>query len=113
MAHRVIEEIPMFAVVQTSGKQYRVEPGTRITVDRMAANDVGTTVKLEQVLLVGGNELKIGNPTVKGASVTAKVVSHDLGDRVITFKMRRRLRMRRRVGFRASLTELEIVSIDA
>ena len=102
----------MFAVVQTSGKQYRVEPGAQITIDRIGAAE-GSTVTFDKVLLVGGNELKVGTPTVAGAKVTAKVVSHDLGDKVITFKMRRRQRMRRRVGFRARLTTLEIVSIEA
>jgi len=101
----------MFAVVETSGKQYRVEPGTRITVDRMTA-DEGSTVTLDRVLLLGGTDLKIGSPTVAGATVTAKVVEHELGEKVMTFKMRRRLRMRRRVGFRARLTTLEIVEIQ-
>lgn len=102
----------MFAVVETSGKQYRVEPGARITVDRMQA-DEGATITLDRVLMVGGDALRVGTPVVEGARVTARVVAHELGDKVITFKYRRRLRMRRRVGFRARLTTLEIVSIDA
>lgn len=102
----------MFAVVQTCGKQYRVEPGAQITVDRLQA-DEGATVTLDQVLMLGGNDTKIGTPTVQGAKVTAKVVSHFKGEKVITFKYRRRLRMRRRVGYRHSHTTLEIVSIDA
>ncbi len=102
----------MFAVVETSGKQYRVEPGATITVDRVQAEE-GSTITLDRVLLVGGDSVKIGAPTLAGAKVTAKVVGHKLGDKVITFKYRRRHRSRRRVGFRASLTQLHIVSIDA
>ena len=99
----------MFAVVETSGKQYRVEPGIQITVDRMQA-DEGATVTLDRVLMLDST---IGTPVVAGANVTARVVAHGKGEKVITFKYRRRLRMRRRVGFRASLTVLEIVSINA
>jgi large subunit ribosomal protein L21 len=102
----------MFAVVQTCGKQYRVEPGATITVDRLGAAE-GSTIKLDQVLLVGGQSVKVGDPTVAGASVTARVVGHGKGEKLITFKYRPKHRMRRRVGFRASLTTLEIVSIDA
>lgn len=101
----------MFAVVETSGKQYRVEPGARITVDRMQA-DEGATITLERVLLVGGDAVQIGTPTVVGAKVTAKVVSHDLGEKVLSFKYVPKRRYRRRVGFRARHTTLEIVSID-
>lgn len=101
----------MFAVVQTCGKQYRVEAGATITVDRLGAEE-GSTIKLDQVLLVGGDSTKIGSPVISGASVTAKVVAHGKGVKLITFKYRAKHRTRRRVGFRASLTHLEIVSID-
>lgn len=102
----------MFAVVQTSGKQYRVEPGATIVVDRMKVEE-GATITLDQVLMVGGDSVRIGTPTVAGVTVTATVVSHDRGDKVITLKYRPKHRTRRRVGFRSSLTTLQIVSIDA
>ncbi len=102
----------MFAIVETSGKQYRVAAGDTIVVDRMAA-DVGATIKLERVLLVSGDDTKIGAPTLDGVTVTAKVVDHPRGEKKITFKYRARKRQRRRVGFRHSHTALEIVSIDA
>ncbi len=102
----------MFAIVATSGKQYRVEPGASIVVDRMGA-EVGDTITLEEVLLVSGDDTKVGTPTVAGAKITAKVVDHHKGDKVIAFKYRPRGRYRRRVGFRHSHTTLEIVSIDA
>jgi len=102
----------MFAIVETSGKQYRVEPGASIVVDRMGA-DVGDTITLERVLLVSGDDTKVGTPTIGGAKVTAKVVDHHKGEKVIAYKYRPRQRYRRRVGFRHSHTTLEIVSIDA
>lgn len=102
----------MYAIVATSGKQYRVEKGATITVDHVDA-EVGATITLDQVLLVGGDEVKVGSPNVKGAKVTAKVVGHELGDKVVTFKYKRRNRSRVRKGFRASLTTLEITDIKA
>jgi large subunit ribosomal protein L21 len=101
----------MFAVVETSGKQYRVEPGAVINVDKMPVEE-GATITLDRVLLIGGVDLKIGAPTVAGATVTAKVVGHPKGDKVMTFKYTPTHRTRRRVGFRHSHTTLEIVSID-
>jgi large subunit ribosomal protein L21 len=102
----------MYAIVATSGRQFRVEKGGFITVDRLAA-EVGTEITLDQVLIIGGDEIKVGTPTVEGAAVTARVVSHDRGDKVVTMKYKRRKRSRVRTGFRASLTKLEITEIKA
>ena len=102
----------MFAIVETGGKQYRVAKGDTIVVDRMEAED-GTKITLDRVLLVADKDVKVGTPTVKGAKVTAKVVDHHKGKKIITFKYRPRGRMRRRVGFRHSHTTLEITGIKA
>mgnify|MGYP002634973768 CR=1 FL=1 len=102
----------MFAIVETSGKQYRVEPGGSIVVDRVDA-EVGATIKLERVLMVSGDNTQVGSPTIGGATVTVTVADHHMGDKTITFKYRRTRRYRRRVGYRHSHTTLEIVSIDA
>lgn len=102
----------MFAIVENSGKQYRVEPGARITVDRLQAEE-GATVTLDKVLLVGGDGVKVGSPHVVGAQVQARVIEHTKGEKVVTFKYRRRQRTRRRVGFRHSHTTLEILAIQA
>ena len=102
----------MYAVVEQGGKQYRVSEGDTIEVDRLEA-DEGSEVELGRVLLVGGDKVKVGAPTVKGAKVTAKIVSHHLGDKVETFKYRPRKRYRKLGGFRASLTKLEITGIKA
>ena len=100
----------MFAIVETSGRQYRVQKGDVITVDRMDAEE-GAELTLDRVLLLSGDAVKVGAPTVDGASVSAKVTGHPRGDKVVAFKFRRRPRYRRRVGFRHSHTTLEITDI--
>ena len=102
----------MYAIVEACGKQYRVEPGKRIVVDRLDASE-GDTVSLDKVLLIGGDQVKVGTPTIAGATVEVKVIDHHLGDKVITFKYLHRRRFRRRVGFRHSHTTIEIVGIKA
>jgi large subunit ribosomal protein L21 len=102
----------MYAIIATSGKQYRVEPGAKITVDRIEAAE-GSTIELDQVLLVGGNATTIGAPTIPGAKVTAKVAAHVLGEKRITFKFLHRRRRRTKVGHRPRFTTLEIVAIHA
>jgi len=102
----------MYAIVETSGKQYRVEPGAELVIDRINAQ-VGSTIELDRVLLIGGESLQIGAPTVAGAKVKAEVASHDRGDKCITFKYTRTRRKRVRRGFRSSLTTLKILCIEA
>jgi large subunit ribosomal protein L21 len=80
----------MYAVIKSGGKQYKVAPGEKLKVEQLAA-EVGASVVLDQVLLVGeGDSVRLGQPVVAGASVTATVVSHGRGDKVKIFKMRRR-----------------------
>jgi large subunit ribosomal protein L21 len=100
----------MYAIVETSGKQYRVAKGDTILVDLMAA-DVGATITLDRVLLVHGTEVKVGAPTVAGASVTARVVEHPRGEKLRSFKYVRTRRYRRRHGYRHHHTKLEILDI--
>jgi large subunit ribosomal protein L21 len=101
----------MYAVVETQGAQYRVTEGQMIQVDRMDA-EPGARVVLDRVLMVGGADgVTVGSPLVDGTNVFATVVSHDQGDKVITFKYRSRKRYRKTRGFRASLTTLEINAI--
>jgi large subunit ribosomal protein L21 len=103
----------MFAIVATSGKQFRVTEGDRILVDRVPAN-VGQTVRLDSVLMVGGEEKPmVGTPFVQGAAVEATVVSHRAGDKIIVFKFEARKRKRRKIGHRQQLSELRIGSIRA
>jgi large subunit ribosomal protein L21 len=101
----------MFAIVETSGRQFRVTEGDRIVVDRIAAK-VGETVRLDSVLLVaGGAEPAIGMPFVAGAAVEATVIAHRSGDKVIVFKYRPKKRERRKVGHRRLLSEIRIGAI--
>jgi large subunit ribosomal protein L21 len=103
----------MFAIVATSGKQFRVSEGDRIVVDRVSAN-VGQTVRLDSVLLVGGDGgPMVGTPFVSGAAVEATVVSHRSGDKIIVFKFEARKRKRRKTGHRQQLSELRIGAIRA
>jgi large subunit ribosomal protein L21 len=103
----------MYAVVKTGGKQYRVSMGEKLDVELLAA-EVGATVTLNEVLMVGlGSDVKIGAPTVSGASVTATVVEHGKGDKVHIFKMRRRKHYRKSQGHRQQYTRLEITAINA
>lgn len=102
----------MFAIIANGGKQYRVATGDKVVVDRMDA-EVGASITIEQVLLVSGDDIKVGTPNVDGAKVVVKVLDHHKGEKVLTFKYRPTRRMRKRKGFRHSHTTLEIVSIDA
>jgi large subunit ribosomal protein L21 len=86
----VFQEVHMYAVIKTGGKQYRVAAGEKIKVEQIAA-DVGQEIVIDQVLAVGdGAALKIGTPLVSGATVKATVVAHGKHDKVRIFKMRRR-----------------------
>ena len=74
-----------YAVVQTGGKQHRVEKGSRFRVEKLPGS-VGETVKLDEVLMLGGDKVAIGTPTIAGAQVTAKIVGQTRGPKVIVFK---------------------------
>ena len=101
----------MYAVVETSGRQFRVEPGRRIEVGRLSA-EVGSLIELDRVLLVAAEgEIRIGAPLVEGARVTAEVQRHALGRKQVVFKKKRRKNYRRNVGHRQPCTVLEIKEI--
>lgn len=102
----------MYAVVAASGKQFKVAEGDTIVVDRLEA-EVGSSVTLDQVLLLGGGNVLVGAPTVAGASVTAEVVDHHLGEKRSTFKWMRTRRSRVLNGFRPSMTTLRITAISS
>jgi len=101
----------MYAVIKTGGKQYKVAPGEKLKVEQIPA-DVGAEVVLDQVLMIGeGESVRLGQPTVAGASVKATVVAQGRGDKVRIFKMRRRKNYHRTQGHRQNYTELKIDSI--
>jgi len=105
------QEVHMYAVIKTGGKQYRVAAGEKIKVEQIAA-DVGQEIVFDQVLAVGnGSEIKVGTPLVSGATVTVTVLAHGRHDKVHIFKMRRRKHYQKRQGHRQNFTELQIASI--
>jgi len=102
----------MYAIIETGGKQYRVELGTEIQVDRLDVQP-GEAVELERVLLVAnGDETAVGRPVVDGASVAATVLAQERGDKVVVFKYKPKARTRVKKGFRAELTRLRIADIS-
>jgi large subunit ribosomal protein L21 len=102
----------MYAVIKTGGKQYRVSTGDKLRVEKLPGN-VGDAVTFDQVLLVGGEALKLGKPLVGGAKVEAKITAQGLGKKLVVFKFRRRKNYRRKNGHRQPYTALEIVNIVA
>ena len=100
----------MYAVVETSGKQYKVQEGDELLVDLMDATE-GSTVELDRVLLLSDKDVKVGTPTVAGAKVTAEVIAHSQGEKRVTYRYNRRHRTRRLKGFRPDHTTLLIKSI--
>ena len=101
----------MYAVVETGGKQYKVQPGESLQVELLPA-DVGSTVELDRVLLIGGDAgVEVGRPTVAGARVVAEVVAQEKGDKIIVFRYKRKVRYRRKTGPRQHLTRLLIKEI--
>lgn len=102
----------MYAVIRTGGKQYRVAEGDTIRVEKLVG-DVGSTVELDDVLMVGGETVAVGRPQVAGAKVVAEITAQDRAKKIIVFKMKRRKGFRRRRGHRQPYTELRIQSVKA
>jgi len=100
----------MFAVIKTGGKQYRVAVDDALKVEKVAG-EPGDIIQFGEVLVVGGDSVTLGNPTVAGASVAAEVVSQARGDKVIAFKKRRRKNSRRKRGHRQEFTLIRISEI--
>lgn len=102
----------MYAVIVTGGKQYRVAQGETLRVEKLEA-EVGAAVTFDQVLLVGsGDGIKVGAPTLGGASVAAKVIKHGRLDKVRIVKFRRRKHHMKQQGHRQHYTEVEITGIS-
>ena len=100
----------MFAIIKTGGKQYRVAAQDVVTVGKLAGNP-GDTVAFEDVLLVGGDAVVVGCPTVAGATVAGELVEHQRGPKVIVFKKRRRKNSRRKRGHRQEFSVIRITEI--
>ncbi len=100
-----------FAIIETGGKQYKVEPGQKLKVEKLEA-EPGETLSLNNVLLVAdGEAVKVGTPHVAGAKVEVKVLKQGKGDKKIVFKYHSKTRYRKKKGHRQLYTELEVVGI--
>lgn len=102
----------MYAVIATGGKQYKVSEGDIIQVEKLGV-EAGETYTFDQVLLVNGEEMKIGNPTVADATVEAEVVKNGRGKKVIVYKFKRKTGYHKKQGHRQAYTEVKINKINA
>jgi len=101
----------MFAVIKTGGKQYRVQEGQVLKVEKLAVEE-GKAVEFNEVLLVSnGDDIKVGAPFIEGVKVTVEVVSHGRGDKVKILKFRRRKHSMTRMGHRQWFTEVKVTAI--
>jgi len=105
--------ITMYAIVSIAGQQFKVKENMPVFVHRLDANE-GDAVTFNEVLLLDNDgKITVGSPTVSGASVSAKVISHQKGDKVIVFKKKRRKGYQKSNGHRQSFTKIQIESIIA
>lgn len=101
----------MYAIVDIAGQQFKVEKGKKLFVHRLAA-DEGSSLEFDKVLLLEDNgKVKVGSPIVKGATISAKVLSHLKGDKVLVFKKKRRKSYQKMNGHRQCLSQIEIEDI--
>ncbi len=102
----------MFAVIRTGGKQYKVVKDDVLSIEKVAG-EVGSELKIGDVLLVGGETTKTGAPLVSGASVTAEILVQGKGEKVVAFKKKRRKNTHRKRGHRQEFTQIKITGISA
>ena len=102
----------VYAVIQTGGKQYRVQQGDVIFVEKLDVQ-AGDAVKFDQVLFVGGDEAKIGTPVVAGASVEGKVLAQVKGQKIVVYKYKAKKNERKKQGHRQPYTKVEITAVNA
>jgi large subunit ribosomal protein L21 len=102
----------MFAIVEISGKQYKVSPGDKIDVDRLVG-DIGSIVTFEKVLLTDTDgKVKVGTPKVDKLVAKAKILENIQDEKINVRRYKHKVRYRKSMGFRAKLTKLEILSIE-
>jgi large subunit ribosomal protein L21 len=111
LADTVLKEIKMYAVIQTGGKQYRVEQGNTLLIEKLDVKE-GEDVVLDNVLLIGdGEKISVGRPKLDGASVLAEVLKQTRGAKIIVFKKRSKKGYKKTQGHRQDLTEIKIKEI--
>ena len=102
----------MYAIFKNGGKQYKVEEGDILLLDKLSL-DAKETVEFKEVLAVNAGELKVGAPFIDGAVVTAEVINEGRARKVVIFKKRRRKDSKVKRGFRRSFTRVRIIKIAA
>ena len=102
----------MYAVIATGGKQYKVSEGDVIKVEKLGV-EAGQTYTFDKVLLVSGDEVRVGAPTVEGATVEADVIGDTKGKKVIVYKYKRKNGYHKKNGHRQQLTAVKITKINA
>ncbi len=102
----------MYAIIETGGKQFRVEEGSEIVVEKLDV-EAGAGVRLDKVLMLGDGAFSVGTPYIEGAAVAAEVVKHSRGEKIIVYKKRRRHDYHKKQGHRQELTTLKIKSLQA
>lgn len=103
----------MYAIFVDGGRQYRVEPGQLLDIDYRDGKETGDSIQFDNVLAIGGDAgLKLGTPQISGASVAAKVVGIEKGEKLYIQKFRRRKNSKRRTGHRQMYTRIEIGAIN-
>lgn len=103
----------MYAVVSTGGKQYRVQKGETLRVEKIPG-EVGSKVTLDKVLMLAdGENIRVGQPLLEKAAVQASIVEQDKAKKILVFKYKRRKRYRRRKGHRQPFTAIRIDGIEA
>ncbi|MBI5892417.1 MAG: 50S ribosomal protein L21 [Deltaproteobacteria bacterium] len=103
----------MYAVIKTGGKQYRVQEGEVLKVEKLCG-DAGAEIELKDVLMVGaGDDVKVGNPVLKNAKVLAEIMGNGKAKKVIAFKKKRRKGFDKKIGHRQEFTSIKIKEIRA
>jgi large subunit ribosomal protein L21 len=104
----------MYAIIAADGRQYKVQSGDEIQIDLRDGANPGDAIAFDNILLVSGpGGVKVGQPTVAGATVAAEVLAQEMGDKIYIQKMRRRKNFRRRTGHRQKYTRVRIGDITA
>ena len=104
----------MYAIIKTGGKQYRVEEGVSLVVEKLGEAEVGQEVVLGEVLMLAdGEKATVGKPTVAGASVVAKVIAQKRAPKILVFKRKPKKGYKKMQGHRQYVTELQITAIKA
>ena len=101
----------MYAIIATGGKQYKVSEGDIITIEKLGV-EAGEKVTFDQVLVVGGEDLKVGEPTVSGATVEASVIKEGRAKKVIVYKYKRKTGYHKKNGHRQAFTQVKIEKIN-